>query len=83
MSRSYHVTKRKAVRAFSEGDTTPAVDASEKSGIKKRERRERQAATAAGRRPKNSAIVADERALTKRVLKSRTSGDESEAAPKA
>ena len=71
MSRSYHVTKRKAVRAFSEGDTPPASDASENSGIKKVERRERQVAAATARRQKNSAIVADEKRLTKRVLKKR------------
>ena len=71
MSRSYHVTKRAALRAFAEGDTTPALDASEKSGIKRMEKSERRVATTTGRRQKNSAIVADEKALTKRVLKKR------------
>jgi hypothetical protein len=71
MSRSYHVTKRTAIRAFSEGDTTPALDASEKSGIKKIESRERRVAAATGRRQKNSVIVGDEKGLTKRVLRKR------------
>lgn len=71
MSRSYHVTKRAAIRAFSEGDTTPTLDASEKSGIKKIERRERRVVPATGRRRKSSMIVADEKGLTKRVLKKR------------
>ena len=71
MSRSYHVTKRVAIRAFAEGDTTPALDTSEKSGIKRMEKRQRRVATTTLRRSKNSAIVADEKALTKRVLKKR------------
>jgi hypothetical protein len=71
MSRSYHVTKRAAIRAFSEGDTTPTLDASEKSGIKKIEKRERRVAAVTDLRQKNSAIVAGEKALTKRVLKKR------------
>jgi hypothetical protein len=71
MSRSYHVTKRAAIRAFSEGDNAPTLDASEKSDIKKTEKRERRAAVAGLRRRKNSAIVAGEKDLTKRVLRGR------------
>ena len=71
MSRSYHVTKRAAIRAFAEGDTAPTLDASEKSGIKKMEKRQRRVAATTGLRQKNSTIVADEKALTKRVLRKR------------
>ena len=71
MSRSYHVTKRAAIRAFAEGDTAPTLDASEKSGIKKMEKRQRRIVATTGLRQKNSAIVADEKALTKRVLRKR------------
>jgi hypothetical protein len=75
MSRSYHETKRAAIRAFADGDTTPTLGASEKSGIKKMEKRERRVAATTGRRQKNSAIVADEKALTKRVIKKRANNE--------
>ena len=68
MSRSFHVTRRAAIRAFAEGDTTPAAGASDKSGVKKKEELARQLAATVGHREKNSAIVSSEKALTKRVL---------------
>jgi hypothetical protein len=71
MSRSYHVTKRAAIRAFAEGDTAPTEDASEKSGVKKAEKQERGLAATIGHRQKNSAIVSGEKGLTKRVLRKR------------
>jgi hypothetical protein len=37
MSRSYHVTRRAAIRAFAEGDTMPAALALEKAWVKKAE----------------------------------------------
>jgi hypothetical protein len=71
MSRSFHVTRRAAIRAFAEGDTAPAADASDKSGIKKKEKLARRLAIPFGHRQKNSAIVSSEKTLTKRVLKKR------------
>ena len=71
MSRSYHVTKREAIRAFAEGDIGPTVSTSDKSGIKKKEKRERRRAAAIGLRQTNSAIVSSEKALTRRVLAKR------------
>jgi hypothetical protein len=71
MSRSYHVTRRAAIRAFAEGDTTPTMDASEKSWIKKAEKRQRLLAAAIGHRQKNSVIVSGEKGRTKRVLRKR------------
>ena len=42
MSRSYHVTKRAAVRAFIlDGDTDLTAEGSDKAGIKRRERAQR------------------------------------------
>jgi len=39
MSRSYHVTKRAAVRAFNlDGDTDLTAEASDRAGTKRRER---------------------------------------------
>jgi hypothetical protein len=67
MSRSFHVTRRASIRAFAEGDTAPAADASDKSGVKKKEKLARRLASAFGHRRKNSAIVSSEKALTKRV----------------
>jgi hypothetical protein len=67
MSRSYHVTRRTAKRAFAEGDTAPMFDASDKAGIKIREKQQRHVAVGLGKRTKNSTVVAEERALTKRV----------------
>ena len=71
MSRSYHVTRRAAIRAFAQGDTVPGEAASEKSGIKKEEKRERRVAALTARRKKNSAIVSGEKNLTKIVLAKR------------
>jgi hypothetical protein len=71
MSRSYHVTRRESIRAFAEGDTGPTLSASDKSGIKIKEKLERRLAAAIGHRRTNSAIVSGEKALTRRVLAKR------------
>ena len=71
MSRSYHVTKKAAVRAFSRDDTGPASEASDKAGVKKLEKCERRIAVVTGIRRKNSAIVSSEKALTKRLVERR------------
>jgi hypothetical protein len=71
MSRSLHVTRRSSIRAFAEGDTGPTGDASDKSGIKKKEKLARRLAAITGHRKKNSVIVSAERALTRAVLKKR------------
>jgi hypothetical protein len=49
MSRSYHVTRRAAIRAFAEGDFEPTVEASDKSGVKSRERQQRQIEAVTGK----------------------------------
>jgi hypothetical protein len=66
------VTRKSSIRAFAEGDTGPTADASDKSGIKKREKLARRLASLTGHRKKNSAIVSAERALTRAVLRKRT-----------
>jgi hypothetical protein len=71
MSRSFHVTRRAAIHASAEGEFGPTVDASDKSGVKKKEKMARQFAATTGHRQKNSAIVSTEKALTNRVLKKR------------
>jgi hypothetical protein len=71
MSRSYHVTRRAAIRAFAEGDSIPAAQASEKAWVKKAETLERDRARTVGHRSKNSTIVSDQKGLTKRVLERR------------
>jgi hypothetical protein len=71
MSRSFHVTSRAAIRAFAEGDFAPTADASDKSGVKKKEKIARRLAIVTGHRQKNSALVSGEKALTKRVLSKR------------
>jgi hypothetical protein len=68
MSRSYHVTRRSAIRALAEGNTIPTAQASEKAWVKKAETLERGRARTIGHRSKNSAIVSDQKGLTKRVL---------------
>jgi hypothetical protein len=47
--------KKIIIRAFAEGDTGPTGDASDKSGIKKKEKVARRLASATGHREKNSA----------------------------
>jgi len=69
MSRSYHLTRRAAIRAFTDGDTRPAAQASEKAWVKKAETVERSRARTVGHRSKNSAIVADQKSLTKRLAR--------------
>jgi hypothetical protein len=72
MSRSYHVTKRAAIRALAEGDVMPTADASEKAWVKKAESAQRQRAHVVGQRSKNSTIVSRQKRLTKRVLSRRS-----------
>lgn len=63
MSRSYHVTEKKANTAFSQGDTEPAYQASEKRWVKKQSK-----AARVDKRPvTNRAIVSNERKRTSRV----------------
>jgi hypothetical protein len=64
MSRSYHVTKKKAVVAFLQDDHEPMFAASEKAWIKKKEKEARSAKATVGKAPINRAVVARERRRT-------------------
>jgi hypothetical protein len=75
MSRSYHVTKRAAVRAFIlDGDKDLTAEASDKAGIKRRERVQRGRQALGLKRQPNHRAVAAERELTRAVLRRRGEG---------
>jgi hypothetical protein len=63
MSRSYHVTEKKAKAAFYAGDSEPMYQASEKSWVKKQHKKARK--TEAG--SVNRAVVGIEKARTAKV----------------
>ena len=65
MSRSYHVTEKKARIAFSEGDVQLAYQASEKSWVKREQQRARQQQKGTT----NRSIVSNEATRTKQVKK--------------
>jgi len=72
MSRSYHVTKRAAVRAFVvDHDADLVEEAFDKAGVKRRERLERGREALGLKRQPNRRTVAAERALTRAVRKRR------------
>ncbi|MFT4176743.1 MAG: hypothetical protein QM627_08800 [Luteolibacter sp.] len=63
MSRSYHVTKKKAIEAFREGDLEPAYQQSEKCWVKQRQLKARKTKNT----PPNRSIVSGEISRTKTV----------------
>lgn len=67
MSRSYHVTERKARNAFRHGDTEPTYAASEKSWVKQQQKKARAIKKVGKSVPSNRAIVAEEKKRTKRA----------------
>lgn len=67
MSRSYHVTERQARRAFNNGDAEPMYMASEKSSVKRRQKKVRVSAAVHKKVPNNRAIVTEEKKRTKRA----------------
>jgi hypothetical protein len=71
MSRSYHVTEKKARTAFLCGDQEPGYMASEKSWIKRKQKEARSPQRAGNKSPSNRAIVAEEKKRTKRVRQRR------------
>lgn len=76
MSRSYHVTKRAAVRAFIlDGDTDLTAEGSDKAGIKRRKRAQRSREALGLKRQPNHRAVAAERELTRAVLRHRGEGE--------
>jgi hypothetical protein len=61
MSRSYHVTKKKSVTAFLQGDREPLFATSEKAWIKKKQKEARLTKGVIEKAPSNRAIVAREK----------------------
>jgi hypothetical protein len=64
MSRSYHVTKKKSVVAFHQGDHEPLFATSEKAWIKKNEQQARKTNRVLSKAATNRAIVAREKNRT-------------------
>lgn len=72
MSRSYHVTRKASIRTFVlEGDPHRIAEASDKAGVKRRERVQRDRAKLGLKRQPNRTTVAAERDLTRAVVRRR------------
>jgi hypothetical protein len=71
MSRSYHVTEKKALAAFLQGDEEPSYMASEKSWIKRKQKEARSPQSLGNKSLSNRAIVAEEKKRTKHVRSAR------------
>ena|GEM_PF-3137621 len=71
MSRSYHVTEKKALAAFLQGDEEPTYTASEKSWIKRKQKEARSRQSVGNKSLSNRAIVAEEKKRTELVRSAR------------